>query len=199
MRDIDLIPRDIHFLMKWNRRRMAAYMFLVAILGVSIVWRIELRAQRKYEETLKGKQAEMAVIESRQKEVNELLKRLKVISDRKGELSNVANIVREYSEGKINWCDFIGQLSEKRFSDLWLNRISLEEGTRKNEDNDDVRIKRIVMGGRCGRLDDLSELLGFLEKHPLLKNVVLYRNEKGVIADRKLYNFVIKGEVTYER
>ena len=51
------------------------------------------------------------------------------------------------------------------------------------------------IGGRCGDLKELVKLVGFLESHPVLENVVLYQNEKGVLGEEDIYSFLIVGEV----
>lgn len=199
MKEIDLIPRDIHFLIDWNYRRISVYALIFVSLAVSLIWRVQISSKKSYERMLQKKQAEIGNIESKQKEVNELIEKLKSISKDRAELSKVADLVREYTMARVSWSEFLADLSRVSFSSLWLNRISVEEATKKNRDNEDIRIKRIVMKGRCERLDDLSKLLSFLEEDPLLENVVLYQNEKGRIAERDFYNFFIKGEVSGDR
>jgi len=199
MREIDLIPSDIRFLMKWTLRRVAVYMLLVAVLAISIVWRFQLQELKNWERKLRERRNEVASIESKRMEVTELIGKLKEISREKTKFMSTAELIREYSENRINWSDFLAQLSGERFSDLWLNSISLEEGIRKNTQGEDEKVLRLILGGRCFRLDELSRLLESLEKNPLIENVILRQNDRGVVSGKELYTFSIRGEISDEK
>jgi len=195
MSKMDLIPGDIHFLITWNYRRIVLIALLPLILGVSILWRIQVSKMSELKIELTIKAEEIEKIESMQKEASELLNKLKLISEEKENISRTALLLSEYLDSTAGWYGFFADLFSRRYFQLWLNKISLQEIKKRDSSGNEHIARQVKIGGRCADLRELVKLVGFLESHPMLENVVLYQNERGILGGKDFYSFLIVGEV----
>jgi len=195
MKRIDLIPADVHFLITWNYRRIVLIALLPLVLGVSVLWRIQVTKLSELRVQLSRKSEKIERIESMQKEASELLNKLKLISEEKENISRTASLLSEYLDSNAGWNGFFADLFGRRYPQLWLNKISVKEIKKRDGSGNDHIARRMEIGGRCADLRELVKLVGFLESHPMLDNVVLYQNERGILGGKDFYSFLIVGEV----
>ncbi|RKZ09008.1 hypothetical protein DRQ05_00445 [bacterium] len=191
MKELNLIPADTYFLLRWNYRRVSIYLLLPALIVLSFVWRFQVKELQHTKMLLVEKKTQLERLDANKAVLNDALGKLNGILKDRAIVFATANFIKTYKEGGIKWSSLFETLSSAHFSNLWFTEMTLREDIRKGPDNEDIKVKRFIVDGRAGNMTELARLVALFEESGRFENIVLKQSEKGVLGGREFYNFRI--------
>ena len=195
MKEINLIPKDIRFVIRWSYRRVVLVTAIPFILSMLFTWAFQLHAVSIYSNQMKRDEEVLHELTAMRMEMVELIKDVEKISLQKQVLSNMADIMRSYLKDRIIWSDVIGDICNKYFPGLWMHKLRVKEVVKKDSKNRERRIKKMILRGNSVNTEDIAKLLNFMESYPLFDKVVLYQGDRESLGERFGYKFIINCEV----
>jgi hypothetical protein len=195
MDDINLVPKDIQFVIDWSYNRIMATVAVPLFVSIVGVWFFQLSAVARLEDTVKREAKVLVELRGKRSEIATMIDGVKEISGNKAALSDMVGIMRNYYKERIVWSSIIEDLSLVEMRRLWLTGFEVKEEVKWDYNKGKRLVKQLSIRGVSLDNDSIAKLLSFVENHPLFNNVVLYQNERGEVGEREAYFFTVACEV----
>ncbi|MBD3179406.1 MAG: hypothetical protein GF417_07240 [Candidatus Latescibacteria bacterium] len=188
MKEINLIPGDLLYLIRWNHRRI----LLTSLLGLTILiffsWVVISGVSSHYRGVIREDMKKLSAMKQEQAESEELLGRLAAASDDSERLRKAASAVNDFSSGRVHWSDIIGELTAGDFEGMWFQQFRVSAAG-ENEG------KQIEIEGFTLDSGSISRLMAHLEESPRFDRVILREGKADNIAGTPVYGFSVECKV----
>ncbi len=194
MENINLIPADRIFLLRWNGRRILVFFVSAAIIGLSGLYLIQEHSLKVFRGRMTADEQILAGLKVRQSQMSEILAGIGNITDRKNDMHTARDIVRQYLKGRVIWSSVISDLTAAAGRDIWLDDMQVLEAA-GGDNNDRKKILELKLEGWSLTPRELAGLVTFMEEYPLFDKVALAGCELEMHGGRRCYRFEIDCEV----
>ena len=184
MKEINLIPADIHSMMRWNYRRIFGRTITWLILLIAVSWTAMEACSSHYSGVIKRDMETFAAMKQERLNTAGMLNRLDRILEGKERLSRAASAVNRFSGGRVVWSDIIGEMAAQNFNGMWFNLFKVVEVEKKH--GREIQIHGFTLDNKS-----IAGLIDYLERSPNFRNARLSESRAEVIGKKQVYSFSV--------
>jgi Tfp pilus assembly protein PilN len=188
MKEMNLIPEDILFLVRWNRKRVISTVFFCLLLAIALSWAGLEALSGYYDRKTRNDMKIYSELKQKQIENEKLLKNLSRISGESGKLKNAANAIDAFRRNRVSWADIIGEITEGDLKGMWFREFRVFKPKGKGG-------KVIAIEGVTKNSGSISNLMSYLEGSGRFSAVRLERGKAVLMEKTPVYSFTLNCEV----
>jgi hypothetical protein len=185
MKEINLIPTDILYLIKWNFRRIFSVTILFLLSLMVLSWIAMNILSGHYHHKMEADSRKLSAIRRQQIRKEKLIDELAETAENREAVGKAASAVIEFRRTRILWSNIIGRLTMANLKGMWFR--SFRVVSRGRDDPDIIEIK-----GTTLNKSSIAELLYYLESSPQFIGAILKRGTAEKISSKPVYDFSIE-------
>ncbi|MBN2072237.1 MAG: PilN domain-containing protein [Candidatus Krumholzibacteriota bacterium] len=191
MGEINLMPRDLIFLLKWPIRKIVVIAVLSSIagsLGISAAYEKMIIDNKRI---ISKFDTDLSDLSRRKDEMSVIINGMEKIPDRKAEIDKIARVLKEYDTERILWSGLIGEISRNCHRDLWVDVMEVSERRTKDKDSTGQKSLVLMLDGKAIDRKKIAHFLQFMESSRNFENIELMKVESASHEDKRYYRFEI--------
>ncbi|MCD6380008.1 PilN domain-containing protein [bacterium] len=190
MKEINLIPKDIQFRIRWSYRRIFFTTSVTLACAIAIAWLFMNASSSYYEVRFENDQKLITRMDDGKAKMTKVYGNLEEITRDRKTLKKAAGALCRFMSDRILWSGILGDLSRQNFSGSWFERIQVVE-----EKKGEQRTRKLIIRGSSINKNSIARLMNVMEGYPLFSNIKLEDCRRGMIDRREAYKFFITCEV----
>ncbi len=195
MKEMNLIPKDLRFSIKWNAKRILLLLVIPLVVVVAAMTYVQGKTIAVFSSAVTKGKGTLDELMAKQIEMAELIDGIELLPDRENEISSITSIIKNYMTGRVLWSKIWGDICGSDNSGIWLDKFEVVESVRKTPDERKEKFISARMQGKSLDPQSIAKFIEFIEDYPLFLQPVLKHGGKSAYGNRKVYSFDIVCEV----
>ncbi len=194
MNEINLIPDDISFGIKWTKPRIALVSLLPLAVSVILLTMLQTRTISGYRRQYRQQSVVLNQLRSNRQNMLGVVDDInRLISSAEAGGMSVGRAARMFLDDSILWSEVIGDLTRTGLEGVWLNRFKVCQS--RDEERGSIPYREAKLEGRSITSGGILAVLQFLEEHPVFEDAHVYNSERISPGNNKIYRFSITSRV----
>lgn len=195
MKEINLIPKDLLFSIKWDAKRILLLLIIPLMVVIAAMVFVQGKTVAVFSSAIEKGKGTLDELTAKQGEMAELIFGLERLSNRENEISSITSIMESYMNGRLLWSKILADIYGRKDSGVWLDKFEVVESVRKTSDERKEKYISARMQGKSLDPQSVARFMECVEDYPLFTRPVLKQEGKSVYGKRTVYLFDIVCEV----
>ena len=195
MQRVNLIPKEERIYQRFEPKKTFVSVLFLTLVALGLIFLFQLLSIERCQTQLRKRSDLRNSLSNEKKNLEEALSNLNALLLVDERLKNKFTILQRLSSDRIHWSRILRQISLMIPSGLWLEGLSVTDEEIKNEKDEKISFKKIVLSGYSLEDSRIADFLINLENSSLLENPVLEFGQKELDGGKKIFNFDISAKL----